>query len=309
MKQMVKSSGSEGGFKAVLSRKKRRGSVLENNAGAEESSARVHSGRSWGLETDDTTESDSVDMEEECLVKETSFDYDEGGVLVGGDLDQTPKGSRLTTRKALGKPLGKIDFLNDNNNNDVFLNASLVLPLPLKNLVNVLVRKSFALNLDLKVVERNSAQKKLKKIRGLFSGINGFGGASTPLKFSGIIRATFTSESGLIKATEKATGANIMVNTDLKKLSGRSDQAVVVKKIPVGTSAEAVRAVLSEFGVIKAIKIQLIGLWQKAMWSILIGKDAVCVARADSDKEAWDVRDQHKALLYTLPMGTTTHNI
>ncbi|KAG9286015.1 hypothetical protein G9A89_022691 [Geosiphon pyriformis] len=46
-----------------------------------------------------------------------------------------------------------------------------------------------------------------------------------------------------------------------------------------------------------------------AEWFILIGKDAVRVARADSDKEAWDVRDQHRALLYTLLMGTTAHDI
>ncbi|KAG9305077.1 hypothetical protein G9A89_007717 [Geosiphon pyriformis] len=301
MKQTVKSSGSEGGFKAVLSKKKRRGGVLEDNAGAEEGSAR----------TSDTTESDSVDMEEECLVEETSFDYDEGGAL-------------LTTRKALGKPLGKIDFLDDNDKDDILLDTPLVLSPSLKNLINVLVRKSFALDLDLKVVEGNLVQDKLKKIRSLFSGINGFGGASTFSKFSGIIRATFTSESGLMKATEKTTGANIMVNTDLKRSSGQSDRAVVVKEIPIRTSAEAVRTALSEFGVNKAIKMQLIGLWQKAIvefkqsdqadlataeWSILIGKDAVCVARANSDKEAWDVRDQHRVLLYTLPMETTAHNI
>ncbi|KAG9295104.1 hypothetical protein G9A89_006085 [Geosiphon pyriformis] len=306
MKKTVESSGSVSGFKAVLSRKKRRGGVFEDNAGAKEGSVKVQSGHSWSSETGDTTESDSVDMEKECLVEETSFDYGEGGVLVGGDLDQTPKGLWVTTRKVLGKPLGKINFLNGNDDDDVLLDVSLVLFPPLKNLVNVSVRKLFALDLDLKAVKGNSAQEKLKKIRSLFSGINGFGGASTPSKFSGIIRATFTSESGLMKATEKATGANILVNTDLKRSSGRSDRAVVMKEIPVGTSAEAVRTALSEFGVIKAIKMQLIRLWQKVMvefeqldqadlaaaeWSILIGKDTVCVARADSDKEAWDVRD------------------
>ncbi|KAG9287246.1 hypothetical protein G9A89_008876 [Geosiphon pyriformis] len=225
-----------------------------------------------------------------------------------------PKGSQLTTRKALGKPLGKIDFLGDNDNDDILLDAPWVLPPPLKNLVNVSVRKLFALDLDLKAVEGNSAQEKLKKIRSLFSGINGFGRASTPSKFSGIIRATFIFELGLMKATEKATGANIMVNTDLKRSSERLDWAVVIKEIPIGTSAKAVCTALSEFGVIKTIKMQLIGLWQKAdlvaaEWSILIGKDAVCVARADSDKEVWDIRDQHRALLYTLPMGTNAHDI
>ncbi|KAG9292903.1 hypothetical protein G9A89_016265 [Geosiphon pyriformis] len=33
------------------------------------------------------------------------------------------------------------------------------------------------------------------------------------------------------------------------------------------------------------------------------------MTRADSDKKAWDVRDQHRALLYTLPMGTNAHDI
>ncbi|KAG9290694.1 hypothetical protein G9A89_011657 [Geosiphon pyriformis] len=256
MKKTVESSGSVSGFKAVLSRKKRRGSVLKDNAGAKEGSAKVQSGHSWSLETGDTTESDSVDMEEECLVEETSFNYGEGGALVDGDLDQTPKGSQVTTRKALGKPLGKINFLDGNDDDDVLLNVSLVLLPPLKNLVNVSVKKLFALDLDLKAVEGNLAQEKLKKIRSLFSGINGFGEASTPSKFSRIIRVTFTSKSGLMKTTEKAT----------------ADLAT-------------------------------------AEWSILIGKDAVRVARADLDKEVWDVRDQHRALLYTLPMGTTAHNI
>ncbi|KAG9297796.1 hypothetical protein G9A89_000101 [Geosiphon pyriformis] len=194
MKKTVESSGSVGGFKTVLSRKKRRSSVLKDNAGAKEGSAKVQSGHSWGSETGYTTESDSVDMEKECLVEETSFDYGEG-----------------------------------------------------------------------------------------------------------IIKAMFTSESGLMKATEKATGANIMVNTNLKRLAGRSDRAVVLKEILVGISAEAVHATLSEFGTIKSIKIQLVGLWQKAMiefehsdhanlvaakWSILIRKDAVQVARSDLDKES-----------------------
>ncbi|KAG9284330.1 hypothetical protein G9A89_007485 [Geosiphon pyriformis] len=302
MKKSVESSGFVGGFKTVLSRKKRRGGVLEDNTGGKEGSAKVQSGHSWSSETGDTTESDSVDMEEECLVEETSFDYGESGAL----------------------PLGKINFLDGNDNDDVLLDAPLVLLPPLKNLVNVSVRKSFALDLDLKAVEGNSAQEKLKKIRSLFSGINGFGRASTPSKLLGIIRATFTSELGLMKATKKATGANIIVNTNLKRSAGRSDWAVVLKKIPVGTSAEAVRTALFEFETIKSIKMQLVGLWQKAVvefehsdhtdlvaakWSILIEKDAVRVARSDLDKVSWDTRDQHRALLYTLPMGTTAHDI
>ncbi|KAG9298626.1 hypothetical protein G9A89_012694 [Geosiphon pyriformis] len=303
MKQVVKSSGSKGGFKAVLSRKKRRGGVFEDNAGAKKGSAKVQSGCSWSSETGDTTESNSVNMEEECLVEETSFDYGEGGAHVG---------LWVTTRKALEKSLGKIDFLDDNNNDDVLLDALLVFSPPLKNLVNVSVRKLFALDLDLKAVEENLAQEKFKKIRSLFSGINGFGGASTPSKFSEIIRAIFTSESGLMKANEKATGVNILVNTDFKRSAGHSDRAVVLKEIPVGTSAEAVHAALSEFRIIKSIKMQLQSDHADlvaAKWSILIGKDAVWVARSNLDKESWDTRDQHRALLYTLLMEMTAHDI
>ncbi|KAG9288253.1 hypothetical protein G9A89_021284 [Geosiphon pyriformis] len=152
-------------------------------------------------------------MEEKCLVEETSFNYSEGSVLAGGDHNQTPMGSKVKTKKALGKPLRKIDFLPSSDDNNVLLDASLVLPPPVKNLVNVSVQKSFALDI------------------------------------------------GLDKM-----------------------------KIPVGTSAEAVCTALSEFGVIKLIKMQLVGLWQKAIiefkeqsqadflanrWSILIGKDAI----------------------------------
>ncbi|KAG9307029.1 hypothetical protein G9A89_003080 [Geosiphon pyriformis] len=324
IKKTAKVSGSESGFKAVASRKKRKGGVLAEGVDNGRVVAEVPGVCSWGLETGDTTESESVDMEEECLVEKTSFDYGEGGALAGGDYDQTPTSSKVKTKKALGKPLGKIDFSKNGSDDGVLLDASLELPSSVKNLVNVSVRKSFALDIGLDKVAGKSSQEKLVVVRKLFSGINGFGGASTPSKFSGIIRVTFTSESSLVKATDKAVNAKILVNADLKKASGQSDRAVVMKEIPVGTSSEAVRAALSKFEVIRTIKIQLIGLWQKAVvkfersdqadlaaakWSILIRKNAVRVARADSDKKVWDIRDQHRALLYTLLMGTNAHDI
>ncbi|KAG9303107.1 hypothetical protein G9A89_005065 [Geosiphon pyriformis] len=77
--------------------------------------------------------------------------------------------------------------------------------------------------------------------------------------------AIFTSDLDLIKATEKTISTKIIVNTNLKKSIGHSDQAVVLKKIPVGTPTEAVHAAVAEFGVVKSIKIQLLGLWQKAI--------------------------------------------
>ncbi|KAG9289139.1 hypothetical protein G9A89_022448 [Geosiphon pyriformis] len=131
---------------------------------------------------------------------------------------------------------------------------------------------------------------------------------------------SFTLDIGLNKAAD----VKIVINTNLKKLTGHSDQTVVIKEILVGTSTEAVRAMLSEFGVIKSIKMQLVGLWQKAIiefeeqsqanlladrWSVLIGKDVVYIARSDLDKIIWDKRDFYKTLFYTLPVETNAHDI
>ncbi|KAG9291844.1 hypothetical protein G9A89_012129 [Geosiphon pyriformis] len=100
---------------------------------------------------------------------------------------------------------------------------------------------------------------------------------------------------------EKARAANILVNTNLKKFTGCSNWAVMIKKIPVGTLAKAVHAVLYKFEIIKSIKMQLVRLWQKTViefeqvdqanlavtkWSILIGKDTVHITRTNMDKKS-----------------------
>ncbi|KAG9293521.1 hypothetical protein G9A89_005524 [Geosiphon pyriformis] len=229
MKITAKVSGSSGGFKSVLPRKKRRNSVLEDGSNSK---------------TGDTTKSESIDIEEKCLVEETSFDYED-----------------------INKPLGKINFLPNSNDNDVLLDAPL---------------KSFALDIELDKIIGKSSQKKLQVVRKLFSKINGFERASIPSKFAEIIRAMFIFELSLAQATKKAEEAKILVNTNLKKSSGHSDQTVLLKKISVGTSTEAVYTALSEFGIIKSIKIQLVELWQKAV-SILIRKDVVHVAKFDTN--------------------------
>ncbi|KAG9286973.1 hypothetical protein G9A89_001211 [Geosiphon pyriformis] len=310
--------------KSVESRKKRRDGVLENNIGNRKfAAAKVLSSHFWGSATSDTTESDSVDMKKECLVKETSFNYGDSGAFAGENSEQTPKSSKILTKRVLEKPLRKINFLGDNIDN-IFLDKSVVFSPLLKNLVNISVRKSFALDISLDNVVEKSALKKLVIVRKLFSRINGFERASTLSKFARIIRTIFTSESSLVQASKKAEEAKILVNSDFKKSSRCLDQAVVLKEIPVRTLTETVCAVLSSFGVVVSIKIQLVGLWQKAIvefskdeqtdlitacWSILIGKDAVRVVRANQNKKLWDTRDQHRALLYTLPMKITAHNI
>ncbi|KAG9284463.1 hypothetical protein G9A89_014067 [Geosiphon pyriformis] len=317
MKKAAKVSGSNNGFRPVLPRKKRRSGVLENGSG----------GKNVGFkssETGNTTKSNSIDIEKKCLIEETSFDYGESGALAKENSNQTPIGSKIKTKKALGKPLGKINFSSSDVDNNVLLDAPLELPLPFKNLVNVSVCKSFALDIGLNKVVGKFSQEKLQVVRRLFSKINGFGRAFISSKFAGIIRALFTSKSSLVQTSKKAKEAKILVNTDLKKSFGCSDWTVVVKKIPVETLVETVHAVLSKFGIIKSIKMQLVGLCQKAVvefewvdhanlvaakWSILIGKNAMHVARFDMDKETWDKRNIHRAFLYTLLMETNIHNI
>ncbi|KAG9295930.1 hypothetical protein G9A89_006669 [Geosiphon pyriformis] len=152
-------------------------------------------------------------------------------------------------------------------------------------------------------------------IRKLFSEINGFGGATTSLKFEGIIKSMFTLSESMEKAVLLARENNIIVNSDLKRQRIYSDQAVVIKEMIIAT--------VSEFGKIKSIKIQLIGLWQKAVvefaeleqavflaarWSFLIGKDLVRVAMAVGYHETWASRNQFRALLFILPVGTTAHD-
>ncbi|KAG9290569.1 hypothetical protein G9A89_020939 [Geosiphon pyriformis] len=224
MKKTTKVSGSESGFKVVVSKKKRKGGVLAE-----------------GSETDDTTESESIDMEKKYLVEKTSVDYGESGAFTEGDPNQTPKGLRVKTKKVLEKPLGVIDYGTVNTDNDVLDNSFLLLPpLLVKLFVQVPVRKSFALDIDLVVVAGKSSQEKLSFIRKIFSSVNDFGGASTSSKFGGIIHVTFTSEKAMM-----ATGK----------------------------------------------------------------KNAVCVAKADVDKQTWDSRDRFRALLYTLPIGTNTYDL
>ncbi|KAG9296562.1 hypothetical protein G9A89_015154 [Geosiphon pyriformis] len=210
MKKAAKVFSSSDGFKSVFSRKKRRGGILKNESGNKNVSSKAQN-------------FESIDMEKKCLVEKTSFDYGKSGALTDRDNDQTPTGSKVKTKKALDKPLRKINFSPNSDDNDVLLGAPLVFLLPIKIFVNISVRKSF---------------EKLQVVRKLFSKVNGFGRVSTLSKFARIIRATFTFE----------------LTADTKV------RAVVIKEIPVGTSVEAVRAALSEFGVIKSM---VYSYWKK----------------------------------------------
>ncbi|KAG9293970.1 hypothetical protein G9A89_019308 [Geosiphon pyriformis] len=210
---------------------------------------------------------------------------------------------KIVTKHTLGKSLSTINFGIENDDDNI-LDGSHSLPssLSLKHTVQVSVRKSFTLDIDLKMVAGKSSQEKLAYVRKIFSGVNGFGGASIPSKFGEIIRAFFISDEAMMAAAKLANDCGVVVNTDLK-CSGNNymNWAIVLKEIPVKTSVEAVCMTVSEFGIIKMIKMQLVDLWQKviiklkdqnqvdllaAKWFILIRKDTVQVTRANIDKQS-----------------------
>ncbi|KAG9290883.1 hypothetical protein G9A89_011033 [Geosiphon pyriformis] len=261
-----------------------------------------------------------------------------GGILAGGDdgsllglAATTPKTKRVKNNLDYGSPLGSLDY-NVNDDDSGPLPFLLGIPLEkmwldlkiVKSQVEVAVRKSFALDINLSAVEGKSATAKTQLIRKLFSKINGFRGATTLSKFEEIIRSTFTSSESLEKATSLAKENNIIVNSDLKRQGICSDWAVVIKEIPMDMPKKMIIAAVFEYGQIVSIKVQLIGLWQKAVvefaessqadllalkWSFLVGKDSVCVAKAVGDHETWAFRNQFRALLFTLPVGTTAHDL
>ncbi|KAG9287360.1 hypothetical protein G9A89_023732 [Geosiphon pyriformis] len=133
------------------------------------------------------------------------------------------------------------------------------------NTVEVSVRKSFALDINLSAVDGKFATAKTQFIRKIFSLVNSFGRATILSKFKEIIRSTFTSENSIEKAILLAKEKEIVINTDLKRQEIHSDWAVVIKKILINMPKNMIVAALAEFGKIKSIKIQLIELWQKAV--------------------------------------------
>ncbi|KAG9299108.1 hypothetical protein G9A89_020421 [Geosiphon pyriformis] len=138
----------------------------------------------------------------------------------------TPKAKRVKNDLACGAPLGSLDYDMDDDDSGF-------LPPPL-----VAVKKSFALDINLSAVESKLAMAKTQVIRKLFSKIN----------------------ESMEKAVLLARENNIIVNSNLKRQRIHSDQAIVIKEIPIDMPKEMIVAAVSEFGEIKSIKIQLIGL-------------------------------------------------
>ncbi|KAG9288372.1 hypothetical protein G9A89_021403 [Geosiphon pyriformis] len=238
MKKTIKVSGSESGFKAVASRKKRKGGVLTEGIDNRSVIAKTPGAHSWSFETGDTTESKSINMEEKCLVEETSVDYGENSAFAEGDPNQMPKGLHVMTKKVLGKLLGVIDYstvdIDDNVLDDSFLFLS-----------------------------------------------------SLPIKLAMMAAGKLANDYGVVVNTDLKCPDNVHTNWD-----------IVLKEILVGTSIEAVCAAKAIVKMEDQNQADLLA----NKWSILIGKDAVHVARADMDKQTWDSRNRFKALIYTLPV-------
>ncbi|KAG9296200.1 hypothetical protein G9A89_014792 [Geosiphon pyriformis] len=290
MKKTSKVSGSEGGFKVVVLRKKKKGGVLTESVDNRGVAAEAPSARSWNSETGDTTKSESIDMKEECLVEETSIDYGKSGAFTEGNPNQIPKGLYVKTKKILGKPLDMINYETVNIDDNILDNFFLLLPpLSVKPSIQVPVRKSFALDIDLMAIAGKFSQKKVNFGRKIFLGVNGFGG---PLLFQNL---------AIMAAAQLANNHGVVVNTDLKHpINNRTNRAIVLKEIPMGTSIEAAIVELEDQNQADLLA---------AEWFILIGKDAVCVAQTNIDRQMWDVRNEFKALLYTLPMSINAHDL
>ncbi|KAG9285147.1 hypothetical protein G9A89_004362 [Geosiphon pyriformis] len=267
--------------------------------------------KSWSskMDSEESSVGGTSDVEnmKNMIVEETSYvDSDTSG---DDELMSNAMPKSLRTRTYVFEhPPKQPSFINMNGAGDVlelpprtFNGSNQLLPVvscdrEIRSFISV---KSFALDIELSAVPGKTVSDK-------------------------IIRSSFTSEKSLIKAREMAISKKILVNDDLRKVNSHSDWEVIVKEIPVDLPKSAIEAVFSKFGKIISIKVQLIGLWQKALveyksseiadlvmtrWSVFMGKNSVRVAKASVDKQTWVSRDQHRALLYTLSVGTTVHDL
>ncbi|KAG9298052.1 hypothetical protein G9A89_008411 [Geosiphon pyriformis] len=145
----------------------------------------------------------------------------------------TPKAKKVIIDLVSGFLIGTIDFgMNEN---------IIHLPLPLnislekrwidskvvKTQVEVPIKKSFALDINLSAVKEKSVTAKTQFIRKFFS-------------------------LSLIKAISLTREKRIITNSDLKKQKICSNQAVVIKRIFMDTPKEMIVTALAEFGKIKA---------------------------------------------------------
>ncbi|KAG9297886.1 hypothetical protein G9A89_015477 [Geosiphon pyriformis] len=241
----------------------------------------------------------------------TSMDTDgkafDGKVTSDSQMNM-PNAKRFNTGAAISSPLGSINY-NMDDEKEVSLPP--LDPKIVKTQVEVAVKKSFALDINLSAVEGKSATAKTQVVRKLFSRINGFGGATTPSKFEGIIRSMFTSSESMKKTTSLAKENDIVVNSDLKRQKVHSDRAVVIKEIPMNMPKEMIVTAVSEFGQVTVVEFAESSQADQlaAKWSFLIGKNSVRMAKTVQNREMWVSKDWYRVLLFTLPVETMAHDL
>ncbi|KAG9296577.1 hypothetical protein G9A89_015169 [Geosiphon pyriformis] len=253
-----------------------------------------HSGNERNISLSKSGSSGSVYSNVECLSGEdedVSMSGTNDGSLLGSAAT-TPKTKQINTGVGFGSPFGSSNFHMDDDKVvlssrlPIFLEKKWIDPKIIKTPVEVLIRKLFVLDINLLAVEDKSAMAKTQLIRKIFSTVN---------------------EKSMEMTTSLAREKGINVNSDLKKQGMRSDWAVVIKKISMDMPKDIIVTTISEFGEIKLIKIQLMGMWQKA--SFLIGKNSVHITKAVGNCETWTSKDWFRVLLFTLLVGITAHDL
>ncbi|KAG9292328.1 hypothetical protein G9A89_000467, partial [Geosiphon pyriformis] len=318
MKLVILSAGGSGSGLTGLEIRKPEvtGGVVDLSAGPLPA-ALLHSGDeeckvSWGskVENDESSVSVVLDVENmaNTIAKETS--YAESGD--NDEMNETTPRKTQTCTYVLDKPpkAPTFDSISDDKNalslpSPKMFNGSNQMPSVKSRVMkkrSFKPVKSFTLDIEVSAVPEKTNIDKLMAIKKIFYQIDGFGGASTPSKFSGVIRSIFIFELSLGRAKDMAISKKIIVNNDLRRVNSRSDWEVIIKEIPVNLSKSVVEAVFSKFGKIASIKMQLIGFWQKALVEFESSETV-------DDKQSWISRNRFWALLYTLSIDITAHDL
>ncbi|KAG9287891.1 hypothetical protein G9A89_017486 [Geosiphon pyriformis] len=194
--------------------------------------------------------------------------YSDVESLSGKDKDVSMSGTNVNTGTGFGSLLGFLNFHMDDD--EVVLPPQLLISLKKKWI-------------DSKIV-KTPVEVSIRKSFAL------------DINFSAV-------EESLIKAISLAREKRIIINSDLKKQRIHSDWAIVIKEILMDMPKKMiVTAAVVEFTKLKQAK-QLV-----LKWSFLIEKNSVHMAMAVGDHDTWMSRDHFRALLFTLPVGTTAYD-
>ncbi|KAG9296140.1 hypothetical protein G9A89_014732 [Geosiphon pyriformis] len=211
-----------------------------------------------------------------------------------GSAATTPKVKRVKNNLDCGSSLGSLDYNIDDNNGGP-------LPPPLGISLDRIWLDPKIIKTQVEVADSKDSAHKENFLKNHW-----FGGATTPSKFEGIIRSTFTSEESMKKAASLAGKNGIIVNTDFKRQGVCSNRTVVIKEIPMDMPKEMI--ITTQKAIVEFAESSQADLLA-SKWSFLIRKDSVRVAKAVGDHETWAFRDQFRMLLFTLPVEMTAHDL